>query len=504
VTVSFRGRGTERNARLGPSAGNSEQTGYDEVDLLIGSRIDTWVRDLSEFVAIPSERGDPSAIQTSARWVARRLRHLGARVETIELPGAAPLVVGEIGGGPKTLISFQHYDVQPAGDPALWTTPPYEPTIRDGRVFGRGAADDKGAFMSRVWGIEAYLDAIGELPCNVRFLVEGEEESSSPNLATYLRNRPDLVRGDGALIEGGAMDMLGRPVIIGGMRGLMIIKLVARTIRYDAHSAHSMLLPNAATRLLKALASMFDDDGSPVLDGLSEGAISPSADHLRLLGAGPLDDLADMRVEYGIERFIGGVDGVDARRAEVFDVTLNVQGIWGGYQGDGYKTIVPAEAHARLDIRLVPDQEPADILRAIRTHLDERGFEEIEVEQQGSAGRAYWTDPDHPILDAAQRVSEAVFGRPARRLIAESGAGPMHLICSPGRLPMTSLGAGHDDCRAHAPDENFRLDNAADGARCMARFLDAFASLEGGTRAVRGRRAGDRQHLPRRLSEPTR
>ena len=199
-------------------------TDFTAVDRYVDEHMSAWTDELSAFCAIPSEETDPEAVRRAAAWTAARLERLGATVSIFELPDIAPLVSGTIGRG-RRLIAVQHYDVQPSVPLDLWTTPPYDPHVRDGRLFARGAADNKGEFLARVWGVEAYLAVNGSLPCEVRFLVEGEEEHGSPNLDRLLDLDPDLRAADGALTEGGGIDVAGRPEIDGGGRGMVEVEL---------------------------------------------------------------------------------------------------------------------------------------------------------------------------------------------------------------------------------------------------------------------------------------
>lgn len=454
-------------------------TDYAALDRYIDERMAGWTEELVGFCGISSEQGDGEGLRRAADWIADRLRRLGASVDIVELPGrpdVPPLVVGDIGSGPGTVNAVQHYDVQPAVPLELWTSPPYEPAVRDGRLYARGATDNKGELLPRIWALEAYLATIGPLPCRVRFLVEGEEESGSAHFDALLDERPGIRRVEGALIEGGGVDLAGRPAISGGVRGICILELVCRMIDYDAHSSLAMILPSAPVRLAQALASLYDADGIPSVPGLGDGIVPPTAAQLAVVDATPLDVLDQIRGEFGVPVLLGGRNGVAALRAMTFEPTLNIQGIWSGFIGPGTKTITPAEAHARLDIRLVPDQDPTAVTAVIRAHLAEGGFDNIEViEAQGE--RPYWTQADDPLLDAAQRVSEAVIGTAATRYVSMSGTAPMWQVCGRDKVPTTSLGTGADDCRAHAPDENVRLDYLADAARITARFLDEFARL---------------------------
>ncbi|HVQ22490.1 MAG TPA: M20/M25/M40 family metallo-hydrolase, partial [Candidatus Saccharimonadia bacterium] len=258
----------------------------------IDQRLPRWIEELADFCRIPSEANDIAALRQAADWSATRLRSLGATVELVELPerpDVPPLVVGEIGSGQRTINVVQHYDVQPAAPHDLWTSPAYEPAVRDGRLYARGATDNKGEMLSRVWGVEAYLATIGPLPCRVRFLVEGEEESGSEHLDALLDQRPDLRLADGALIEGGGVDALGRPVLTAGARGGVSVELVARTLKYDAHSSLATMLPSAPVRLVLALASLYDRDGVPDWPGLETGARAPTAAQLAAVAALPTE-----------------------------------------------------------------------------------------------------------------------------------------------------------------------------------------------------------------------
>ncbi|HYN48551.1 MAG TPA: M20/M25/M40 family metallo-hydrolase [Candidatus Nanopelagicales bacterium] len=449
---------------------------WEAFDRLVDARIEGWVAELIEFLAIPSEGGDEAHLREAAEWTAARMRHAGAAVDVVELPGVPPLVVGEFGDGPRTLASVVHYDVQPAAPLNLWATPPYEPVIRDGRVWGRGATDNKGEFLPRVWALEAYRDAIGPLPCRVRHLVEGQEETGSGALNDLLDQRPGLREADAALIEGGDLDFEGRATVYGGGKGIVVLELVLRTLAHDAHSSLSVLLPNAAHRLVTALATFWDSEGHPAIDGLDAGKRPPAPDQLEAIRAMDLAALDDLRQDFGVARFVGGLDGYEAAEALTFQTTLNIQGLWSGHTEPTPKTVTPAEARARLDIRIVPDQEPAEITAAVRRHLNARGYADIEIiEREGEP--AWWTPPSHPVVQLAARVSEAVTGKPASIGVSMAGTVPMHQVCAEHRVPATMLGAGRADANLHAPDENIRIEDLVAATRMMARFVDALARL---------------------------
>ena len=445
-------------------------------DALVEARLPQWTQELVDYLAIPSEGGDTAALRGAADWTARRLTAAGATVEVLEVDGAPALVVGELGDGPRTLTGVQHYDVQPASPLELWTTPPYEPAVRDGRVWGRGATDNKGEFLPRLWALEAYRDAIGPLPCRVRFLVEGQEETGSGALDELLDLKPSLREADAALIEGGGLDLAGRPGVVGGGKGIVVFELFVRTLAHDAHSSLSVVLPNAGHRLVAALATFWDADGRPAIAGLDAGKRPPTPTQLAVIAAQDQQDLDDIRADWAVERFLGGLDGVAAMEALTFETTLNLQGLWAGHTEATPKTVTPAEAHARIDVRIVPDQDPDVVLAAVRRHLDGHGFPDVEI-RKSEGEPAWWTPPDHVVVTTAAEVSTQIAGLEATLGVSMAGTVPMAQVCARHRVPCTTLGAGRADCRAHAPDENIRIDDLGAATRMMGRFVDAFARL---------------------------
>jgi acetylornithine deacetylase/succinyl-diaminopimelate desuccinylase-like protein len=446
-------------------------------DAYVADHLERWTQELIEFLAIPSEGGDSTALRSAAGWTADRLRRLGATVEVLEANGAPPLVVGEIGGGPRTVTAVQHYDNQPASPLELWTTPPYEPAIREGRVYARGATDNKGEFLPRVWAVEAWLAAIGPLPCRVRYLVEGQEETGSGALDALLDLRPHLRDSDAALIEGGSLDLRGRPAVVAGGKGIVVLDLSVRVMRVDSHSSLSPLLPNAGQRMVAALATLWDAAGRPAVKGLATGARPPTDAQRAVVATIDLRELDDVREHQGLDAFIGGIEGIPAAEAMTFDTTLNLQGLWAGHTDPVTpKTVIPAEAHARVDIRMVPDQRPEHVIGALRAHLDEHGFPDVEIRQR-EGEPAWWTPPDHPVVLASGLAAEDVTGQPAVYSVSMPGTVPMFQVCAANGVPVTSLGAARDDCDAHAPDENIRIDDLATATRITGRFLARFAAL---------------------------
>jgi acetylornithine deacetylase/succinyl-diaminopimelate desuccinylase-like protein len=445
-------------------------------DALCDERLDAWVEELRDFCSIPSETDDQPQLTRGAEWVEERLRQAGAEVTVLREDGVPPLVVGEMGDGPRTLIAVQHYDVQPAAPLDLWETPPYDPQVRDGRLFARGVCDDKGELLHRIQALEALRDATAELPCRVRFIVEGEEESDSAHLAPLLSLRPEFFEADGALMEGGGVDEKGRPLLVCGVRGMLYAELSVRTLAFDAHSGGAQLLPNAAWRLIEAIDTFRRPDGTITIDGFMDDVLKPTDEQLAHLRTLPFEE-AEIKRIYDVAQFVGGLTGSAAQVAEIFQPTCNISGIVSGWTDPGVKTITPAEASAKVDMRLIPNQDPDRVEANLRAHLDRRGFTDVALTVHRGE-QPYWTSIADPIVDAADRAHDGVFSEERLRIFSAGGTAPMHQVCAPHRLPMVSLGGGDPEVRAHAPNESYSLDLMLRAAKVTGRFLHEFAAIE--------------------------
>jgi acetylornithine deacetylase/succinyl-diaminopimelate desuccinylase-like protein len=451
---------------------------WQAVEEEIARREVSWTDALAECCAIPSEGGRTHDLERAAEWTRDRLEQLGATTRLMRVANAPPLVVGEVGPADAPILNLvHHYDVQPAGDAEGWTTPAYQPELRDGRLYARGATDNKGELIARMWAIDAAIAAGHALPVRVRFLVEGEEETGSEHLDALLDQDEDLRRADAALGEGGGVDEQGRPTVDCGVRGILMVELSVRTLTKDVHSSAATLFPNAAARMSAALATLVASDGEPIWAGLNTGRVPLSEAARSLARAQPLDWLDDYRREWGISRFVAGLDGIDALEADVANPTTNIQGLWSGETGPLARNVVPAEAHARLDIRLVPEQDPDAMHAALRAHLDEAGFAGVEIERIEASEHPYWSDVTDPFVDAVVEAVETVFEETAVRLQSLSGTAPMYQVCAAHKVPMAFIGGGDIHANGHAPDESIAMATAGRAALAFLRVLDNLAKL---------------------------
>jgi acetylornithine deacetylase/succinyl-diaminopimelate desuccinylase-like protein len=447
----------------------------DSLDRYIAAQRERFTAELRELCAIACEASDHAALDAAARWCRDRLRAAGfADARELRTDGAPALVVGQTGAGERTLVAVQHYDVQPAVPLELWKTPPYEPTVREGAMFARGVDDNKGHLLLRIQAVEAHRAVFGDLGIRVRFLIEGEEESGSPNLARLLGLEPGLTNADGALKEGGALDSQGRPVLSLGGKGILYCHFKVRTMSRDAHSGGATHFPNAAWRLAHAFASLMDTNGHVRIDGFYDDVRRPTEVERDMLDRMPFDPDATKSV-VGIERFAFGRDDDEAKRASVFEPTCNVCGIESGYNGPGSKTVIPCEATGKIDFRLVPDQDPDKIAKLLRAHLDRRGFQDVLFSAE-EGEHPYRGPVDAPLVRAVANVAEEAFGKPAVLVPSSGGTSPMWVVCNARRMANVTLGMGHPGAGAHAPNEHILLENYWRALRATARLYQVFAT----------------------------
>jgi acetylornithine deacetylase/succinyl-diaminopimelate desuccinylase-like protein len=449
-------------------------TDFSTVDRYLDDHLDESIAELSRLCAQPSVSAQNYGIHDCAVLVGEMLHRRGFAVE-ITATGGAPVVYGERRGhSPKTLIIYNHYDVQPAEPLELWETPPFQPSLRDGRLYARGVSDDKGHIANRLFAIDALLADGGELPCTVKFVIEGEEETSSVHLHEFIRREKDRLAGDACIWETGGVDEHDHPTQILGMRGICYVQLSVETTSQDVHSGlGGSIFPNAAWRLVWALGTLKDRDEHILIPGFYDRVQPVPHRSRQLLEA--LPDLADdLKSRYGLKHFLNNLKGgVELRLAEVYQPTCTICGLTSGYQGPGSKTVLPARASAKVDFRLVPDQDPEEIVQLLRAYLAAQGFDDIQVDFLGGEGPAV-TDPDDPFIQLVVATSVEVYGREMQLVPMIGGSGPGALFRKYLGVPIAMAGCSYPGAQVHAPNENLRIDLYLKAARHMARILTAF------------------------------
>lgn len=435
---------------------------------------DRYYDELCTLLRQPSIAAQGLGLEETAALVVRRLEQLGAEVRVLRLPGAAPVVYGSIGSGPRTLLIYDHYDVQPPEPLDRWTTPAFEPTLRGDKLYARGVADNKGNTMLRLQAIESWLATEGELPIRINFLIEGEEEIGSVHLEQFCHQHADLLRADGCLWETGGRNALEQPSIHCGAKGICYVELVVRGAAYDLHSANATSVPNPAWRLVWALATLKTPDERILVPGFYDRVRPPSEAELRAVERIPDDD-EELLADFAIPEFLGGLRGFERRKANLFNPTCTICGLVSGYTGAGSKTVLPSEARAKIDFRMVPDQDPDEIVRNLRAHLDAHGFDDIAVVELGHE-RAARTDPEAPVVRAMAGAIRATFGQEPVIYPTMAGTGPIYPVAAALGTPVTSgCGTGYQGSLVHAPNENIRIADYWAAMRCMGAFIRAFA-----------------------------
>jgi len=448
-------------------------TDFAQVDAYLAEHIQDWMGGLRELCRVPSVSARHEAIPECAELVATMLRRRGFSAE-VSPTGDHPVVIAEAGGtNPgRRLLFYNHYDVQPPEPLELWESPPFELTERDGAVYARGAKDDKGEFVCRLAALDALKAIDGAYPCHITWLAEGEEESGSYSLPEWIEKNADRVAVDGCIWEEGGIDEEGHPIVTLGARGLLYIELSVQTLSRDAHSGGANLLPNANWRLIWALASLKGADERVLIPGFYDAVRVPTPREEELLALIPSTEEA-IKKEYGLREILSGRTGPQVPRAP-FDPTCNVAGIGGGYQGEGSKTVIPARAGAKVDFRLVPNQDPLDILEKLRRHLDAGGFDDVAVKVLG-AERPGVTPADDPMVGLVLETGREVYGKDAKITPLGGGTTPKFLFTEKG-IPVVAPGVGFANYnRAHSPNEFMRLKDFEMAARHIARLAVRFA-----------------------------
>jgi acetylornithine deacetylase/succinyl-diaminopimelate desuccinylase-like protein len=438
----------------------------------IDANKDRFLDELQTLCAQPSIAAQGIGLHETAKIVHDRLTGLGARVRRIMVGDSAPFLYAELGQGKRTMLVYNHYDVQPPDPLDEWESPPFEPQVRDGRLYARGVADDKGDLLCRLQAVEAYQRTMGPLPLRLRFVFEGEEEIGSPHLATFARQYPHLLEADGCLWETGEKDSAGRFVLTLGVKGICYVELAVESAASDLHSMWGGVVPSAAWRLVWALNTLKNADDLILVDGLMARVKPPTEAERAHLASLPFD-AAQIKADFGFGDYVRGLSGEDLLVKHFFEPTCTVCGLQSGYQGAGAKTVLPNVATAKVDFRLVPDLTPDLVLDLLRAHLDRRGFSDVEV--RGVHGlRPARTDLDAPFVETCIEAACAAYGADPILYPTSPGSGPLHDLCR--EVPTVMAGVANANSRLHAPNENIYLEDYFQGIRFVGELIHRYAA----------------------------
>ena len=444
----------------------------------IQENADRYVGWLTEACSIASLEGQPDELVRMAEWVEGKLRSVGADTERLTYEGAPDAILGRLGAGDRTVLVYDHYDVQPVDPIELWNTQPFEPEIRDGLFFARGAADNKGDLVARLAALEVFAAVHGELPVAVKFLVEGEEETGSASFEDIAKRYKDRLTADGCIWEGHGIDHLGRPELVFGAKGLAYVELNHRGLTEDQHSSLAVVAPSPVWHLVEALATLRDPSGKVLIDGFYDDVEEPDETDMQLLKEFPFEEAAE-KERLGVDAFVGEAEGLELLRRYFFEPTCNIAGIVAGFTVPGAsKTVLPKEAMAKLDMRLVPNQDPEDIVDKLRKHLDKRGFEDISIDGF-SMEHPVRSPSDSLIARASVAAAEETFDEAPAVAPMMIGTGPMYVVAQELGIPTVSpAGVHRPTSNIHAPNENCRVDDFLSIIEYTTAWLKKFAELD--------------------------
>lgn len=442
----------------------------------VDANADTFVERLMDYVRHPSISAQNIGITEVAAMLTQMLGKLGMEVEAVPTAGH-PMILGrrERAPGRPTILLYGHYDVQPPEPLDQWVSPPFEPEIREGRIWARGVGDNKGQHFAQLAAIESWLAVEGELPCNVIVLLEGEEEVGSPHIADFIRDNADRLQCDLVVTADGPLHGSGAPIITCGVRGMVNFDLVARTAKTDTHSGnYGGVMPNAAWRLVHLLGTMRDPEGNITIDGLHDPIVPPTGADFAAAERLPQEQEAVM-ARLGLATLDAPTDRPFYHRL-MFHPTLTINGLSGGYAGAGSKTVLPAEAVAKCDIRLVEAMTPDQVHACVKAHV-ERHAPDVDLIWRGGMlpSRTPMESPFLPVIAASIRDARGV-----DPLIYPSVGGslPDYVFTKILGKPAFVTPYANADEDNHAPNENLKVACFVDGIRSGAALLARIGAMD--------------------------
>ena len=449
---------------------------YKKTLQFIDQHMDDLLQDLQTLIRQPSVSAKNEGIEECAILVSNMLKKAGLHSDILRLnKTAAPLVFGEIKSKcnpEKTLLFYNHYDVQPVEPIDEWTHPPFSGKIIGTKIFGRGASDDKGELITRIKAVESYLKEYDDVPCNIKFCIEGEEENGSENIKAYLRKFKNKLSCDAVIWEFGYIDTKNRPVIGLGMKGLLYVELELKESVRDVHSSFAVIIKNPVWRLIDALKTMRSDDGKILISGWYDDVKSLSKNDLKIIEKEPFNE-NDFKKEYGVSSFVGNKNAFEAKKSLVSDPTCNIAGIKSGYTGNGAKTVLPSTVKVKIDFRLVPNMDPKKHVNLLKKHLKKNGFSEISIKVLNAEAAAR-ISPDEDVVNVVCSSAKKIFGDYVLN-ISNAGTGPMHAFVNVLDVPCVSVGASYIFCRMHSPNEFAKIDLLKKATKCFCLILENFS-----------------------------
>jgi acetylornithine deacetylase/succinyl-diaminopimelate desuccinylase-like protein len=457
----------------------------------IDTRREDIVADLQSLIRQRSVSARNQGLEQCAAVVAGIMIKAGIDTKILKLPkdgapddtssAAPPIVYGEVktkrkaNGPARTLMFYNHYDVQPEDPIELWEHDPYEGIIEGDYIYGRGSSDDKGELITRIKAVEYYLKFFDDVPCNIKFLVEGEEEIGSIHVGEYLTRYHDELSCQGVIWEFGYINEQNIPIKTLGMKGLLFVELTATGPNRDAHSSLAVLIENPAWKLVQALNLLTDSTGKILITDWYKDVRNLTESEKAFLQTESFDEVR-FKTEYGIQSFLNNVQGTAVQDALVSMPTCNIAGMISGYTGEGAKTIIPSTANVKIDFRLVPEMDPLSQFERLKKYLIENGFDERSLRVRFLHGEAASrTSINDPFVGAVSESALEVYGD-AKISVSSPATGPMHSFSKHLKVPCISIGSTYIYSKMHSPNEFARTDLLLKTTKCICGIMDRFAS----------------------------
>ncbi len=431
--------------------------------------------ELFQFLRQPSISTRDEGVRECADMLASMMDNVGISSKIYET-ARHPVVYGEIiKEGAPTVLVYGHYDVQPPEPLEEWLSPPFEPEIRDGKIYGRGTSDDKSQLFTYVKCVEAFKETMGEVPVSIKFLYEGEEEIGSPNLKPFAEAHKDLLKADLAFFSDSHIHETGRPLLILGLKGMVYVDLKVQGAAKDQHSMRATSVPNPAWRLVWALSTLKDKNNRITIPGFYDDVRELTPLEQKAVAQIPCDE-NELKQFFGIEEFLPGRSSNEYYTNLVSEPTCNIAGINSGFTGEGSKTVLPAKASAKVDMRLVPDQKPDDILAKLKHHLSEQGFDDIDVIPHHFIVPSR-TPIDHPVVDIIKESLTEVYGLEPVVFPNIGGAGPNYVFTDVLKMPCFVVPHATHDQANHAPNESMDLEGFFKGIKTAIRVYEKLSKV---------------------------
>jgi len=418
-----------------------------------------FVSELKEVVSQPSISAQNVGLKECAELVRKKMAALGIRTHLIPISGAPSVVYGEMRGakGAKTLVIYNHYDVQPVEPLNEWKSDPFKPVIKNGRIYGRGVGDDKGELVARFNAIESLLNTEGSIKPNLKWIVEGEEEIGSPHLHSFVMKNRDILRGDGCIWEEGDRTAAGTSEIHLGVKGLLYVEYSLKVGAKDQHSMYGPIAPNPAWRLVNLLKTIRNEEGKILIEGFYDAVAKPTPEELRFLRKNEFSS-EELRKALQIDYLYSEKSNEGTITKLLYSPTANIAGFGAGYLGQGSKTIVPKEAFAKMDFRLVANMRANDILAKLRKHMKKYGFTDVKLKVHSKEDPAKTPLASH-IAQTMIKCSTMAEGKKPNVWPTIPGTGPLSLFTKTLGLPTAmGLGVNYAGAGFHAPNEHVVLD----------------------------------------------